>query len=115
MVSAANGREALDRLHEMSPPSVILLDLMMPVMDGEQFRGEQLRDPALASIPVVVLSAHAQAEERAARIGAAACLRKPFDIDVLLHEIRRSSRLPTGMEGARSTAWSSGFSRRQPK
>jgi CheY-like chemotaxis protein len=94
VVSAANGREALDRLHAMSPPSVILLDLMMPVMDGEQFRAEQLRDPDLASIPVVVVSAHAQAEERAARLGAVSCIRKPFDIDALLNEIRRSIRLP---------------------
>jgi CheY-like chemotaxis protein len=94
VVSAANGREALDRLQTMPRPSVILLDLMMPVMDGEQFRAEQLRDPSLASIPVVVLSAHAQAEERAARIGAVACLRKPLDIDVLLDQVRRSSEPP---------------------
>src|SRR5207249_387698 len=58
VVSAANGREALDWLHAMPPPSLILLDLMMPVMNGEEFRAEQLRDPALASIPGVILSAH---------------------------------------------------------
>src|SRR5439155_7067879 len=45
VVSAANGREALDWLHAMPPPSLILLDLMMPVMNGEEFRAEQLRDP----------------------------------------------------------------------
>src|SRR5690349_23695253 len=66
VVSAANGKEALERLRTMPPPSLILLDLMMPVMDGEQFRAQQLRDPALASIPVVIVSAHASAEERAA-------------------------------------------------
>jgi CheY-like chemotaxis protein len=102
VVSAANGREALDRLHEMAPPSLILLDLMMPVMDGEQFRAEQLRDPALASIPVVVLSAHAHAEERAARIGAVACLRKPFDVDVLLEQVRRSTTVTDGTGSPRS-------------
>jgi CheY-like chemotaxis protein len=93
VVSAANGQEALDRLQTMAnPPSVILLDLMMPVMDGEQFRTEQLRDPNLASIPVVVMSAHSRAEERAARMGAAGCLVKPIDIDTLLGELRRNGR-----------------------
>ena len=91
VVSAANGKEALDRLHAMPPPSLILLDLMMPVMNGEEFRAEQLRDPVLASIPVVVLSAHPSAEERAAHLGAAGCLKKPFDIEDLLEHVRRSS------------------------
>jgi CheY-like chemotaxis protein len=90
VVSAANGREALDRLHAMSPPSVILLDLMMPVMNGETFRAEQLRDPRLAGIPVVVVSAHPKAEEHAARMGAVGCLRKPFDVEDLLAVVRRS-------------------------
>src|SRR5437762_11749160 len=67
VVSAANGQEALERLQTMPPPSLILLDLMMPVMDGEEFRARQLRDPTLASIPVVVVSAHARSEER--RVG----------------------------------------------
>ena len=93
VVSVANGQEALDRLHTMgTPPSVILLDLMMPVMDGEQFRSEQLRDPSLASIPVVVMSAQSRAEERAAQMGAAGCLVKPIDIDTLLTELRRNGR-----------------------
>ncbi len=91
VVSAGNGQEALDRLRAMPPPSLILLDLMMPVMNGEEFRAEQLRDPRLASIPVLVVSAHARAEECATRIGAAGCLRKPLDIDVLLEEVRRTS------------------------
>src|ERR1051325_6252526 len=94
VVSAANGKEALERLRTMPPPSLILLDLMMPVMDGEQFRAQQLRDPALASIPVVVVSAHASAEERAALLGAAGCVKKPFEIEDLLEQVRRSSRSP---------------------
>ena len=61
---ARNGQEALDMLRSGAvQPRVILLDLMMPVMDGWQFREEQLRDPALASIPVVALSAHVCATE----------------------------------------------------
>jgi CheY-like chemotaxis protein len=96
VVSAANGREALDRLQAMPPPSLILLDLMMPVMNGEAFRAEQLRDPRLAAILVVVVSAHPAAEEQAARMGAIGCIKKPFDVDDLLAAVRRSSlpRLP---------------------
>ena len=94
VVSAANGKEALERLHAMPPPSLILLDLMMPVMSGEEFRAEQLRDPTLASIPVVVVSAHASAEERARRLGAVGCVRKPFEVEDLLEQVRRSSRPP---------------------
>jgi len=94
VVSAANGKEALERLQTMPPPSLILLDLMMPVMNGEEFRAEQLRDPTLASIPVVVVSAHPGAEERARRIGAAGCVKKPFEIEDLLEQVRRSSRRP---------------------
>ena len=55
--SAANGREALQILRKGLRPSAIILDLMMPVMDGWDFRGEQLRDPALKDIPVVVVTA----------------------------------------------------------
>src|SRR5262245_23155992 len=57
VVSASNGREALASLREGVHPSVILLDLMMPVMDGWDFRAEQLRDPGLRDIPVVVITA----------------------------------------------------------
>jgi CheY-like chemotaxis protein len=93
VVSAANGKEALDRLQSMpAAPSLILLDLMMPVMGGEEFRAEQLRDPRLASIPVVVVSARAQAAEKAARMGALACLQKPFDVEELLDVVRRRRR-----------------------
>jgi len=93
VVSAANGKEALDRLHSMpAAPSLILLDLMMPLMGGEEFRAEQLRDPRLASIPVVVVSARPQAAEKAARMGALACLQKPFDVEELLDVVRRGRR-----------------------
>jgi len=55
--TAANGRDALKVLREGLRPCVIFLDLMMPVMDGWDFRHEQLRDPALKDIPVVVVTA----------------------------------------------------------
>jgi len=96
VVGAANGREALEQLRSGQRPSLILLDLMMPEMDGSQFRAEQLRDPELASIPVVVVSADAYAEQKAAVLGAVACLRKPVDIDDLLEEIRRRARPANG-------------------
>ena len=62
---AADGREALDRLRRQWRPSLILLDLTMPVMNGWQFRAEQRLDPALSGIPVVVLSAVRPAGEHA--------------------------------------------------
>jgi CheY-like chemotaxis protein len=82
---ARNGAEALHRLRdEHVHPALILLDVMMPVMNGVQFRAEQLKDPALAGIPVVVMSAWDEADVPAeARIG------KPFDIDVLLDAVSR--------------------------
>src|SRR5262252_8539464 len=80
--TVANGREALDYLHHTSKPDVILLDLMMPVMDGWEFRRQQQADPALAGVPVIVLSA--LDPKRTADVSAAAFLKKPLDFDRLL-------------------------------
>jgi CheY-like chemotaxis protein len=57
VAKATNGQEALEVLARVGPPCVILLDLMMPVMDGYEFMGRKTADPALASIPVVVITA----------------------------------------------------------
>jgi CheY-like chemotaxis protein len=65
---------------------VILLDLMMPVMDGWEYREQQRRDPDLTAIPVVVLSAVARSHRS---IDAAEVLAKPFDLDALLAAVRR--------------------------
>jgi CheY-like chemotaxis protein len=65
---------------------VILLDLMMPVMDGFQFRDEQVRDPELADIPVIVLTALSAASAR--RVHPEAILTKPIDCDHLLSVVR---------------------------
>jgi CheY-like chemotaxis protein len=86
--TAANGREALQRLHEGPPPSLILLDLTMPVMDGRQFRRAQLAEAQLASIPVVVLTADASAA-REAGVDAAGWLVKPVALDTLLDTVVR--------------------------
>jgi CheY-like chemotaxis protein len=83
--SASDGREALEKLRNLSElPGVILLDLMMPGMDGHQFRIEQEKDPKLTSIPVLVMTADSNAAEKAAKIGAKGYLRKPVAIDALL-------------------------------
>jgi CheY-like chemotaxis protein len=86
--TAGDGAEAMRRL-QAAPPCLILLDLMMPVMDGWQFRAEQQRDPALAAIPVVVISADGRVPQKAASLGAAAYLRKPLDFDALVEVVRR--------------------------
>jgi CheY-like chemotaxis protein len=84
--TVANGREALDYLNRSTKPELILLDLMMPVMDGWEFRRQQKADPALAPVPVIVLSALDQS--RAANVDAAAFLKKPLDFDRLLALVR---------------------------
>ncbi len=88
-VGAANGKEALARLRQRSV-SVILLDLMMPVMDGFEFRSEQLADPELSAIPVVVVSAGGRSEQAAREMGALGCFRKPLDVAALLSLLRQA-------------------------
>jgi CheY-like chemotaxis protein len=90
--AAANGQEALDCLNGGDLPSLILLDLMMPVMNGWQFRAAQLSDPRLAGIPVIVISADTSVQDKAAVLGAAHVLTKPIQLDRLLEIIR--GRLP---------------------
>ena len=86
---AANGREALVMVQSRRP-QIILLDLMMPVMDGWEFRRTQQSDPALATVPVVVLSA--LDHRRAADVDAVAFLKKPLDFDRLLELVRHYCR-----------------------
>ena len=84
--TAANGQEALDIL-ERWKPCVILLDLMMPVMDGWTFREEQRRTGS--TVPVVLLSAAGRLDEHERSLGAAATITKPFDIDRVISTIER--------------------------
>jgi CheY-like chemotaxis protein len=87
--TAPDGVAALQQLRQGERPVLILLDLMMPVMDGWQFRQEQLRDPQLADIPVVVCSAAGCLGQHAASLHALAYLEKPVDPEELLRVVRR--------------------------
>ncbi len=87
--TAENGLAALAQLRDPDAPQpcVILLDLMMPVMDGWSFRATQLRDPFLAHIPVVLLTADSGAAEKAEIAQASGALRKPVDLRLLLETL----------------------------
>lgn len=88
VASAANGQEALDYLRNGGErPHVILLDLMMPVLNGYGFRAAQLADPALADIPVVVVSADRGARLAAGELQVEHVLPKPVDIGRLLDTV----------------------------
>ncbi len=79
-VAAENGRAALDVLRSGLRPCIIVLDLAMPEMDGFAFRRAQLADPAIAELPVVVVTGGGWANEAEARkLGVTAVLRKPVD------------------------------------
>jgi DNA-binding response OmpR family regulator len=82
---AEDGADAFAKLDEMSAiPDLILLDLMMPVKDGIEFRAEQRAHARYAGIPVVIMSADPQLDERRALLAARSYLRKPFDLRRLL-------------------------------
>ena len=86
---AKNGRDALDYLSR-SIPSLIILDLKMPVMSGWEFRERQLSDPRLNSLPVVITSASGLACE----VEADAVVPKPIDFAVLMTAVRQSCSAP---------------------
>jgi CheY-like chemotaxis protein len=93
-VPAEDGLEGLHLLRAVrrrSPgaPCLVLLDLTMPRLGGQEFRRAQLGDPIVAAVPVAVMSAAADVEERAAHLGAVATVTKPIDFDALLDVVRR--------------------------
>jgi CheY-like chemotaxis protein len=85
--TATNGAEALARLEE-SRPAVILLDLMMPVMSGDEFRRRQLADPRYRDVPVICMTAAHDGRVRADRLRAVEYFQKPLDFDRLLTVVR---------------------------
>ena len=90
--TAANGQEALEHLQGGERPCLILLDLMMPQMDGFEFRAKQVADDALASIPVVLVSGANNVQQRAADMNVGGYLLKPFRLNDLLTTVARYCR-----------------------
>ena len=88
VATARDGVEGLTRARELRP-SMILLDLFMPGMDGAEFRRRQLDDEDLAQLPVVLVSAAVGVEERIAALGVAGHLEKPLDLQVLFKTVAR--------------------------
>ena len=91
--TAGDGLAALHQL-AVEQPEVILLDMMMPVMDGHAFRQAQLADPRWRRIPVIVISATSEFLDPDATLGAKAVLGKPFDFDELLALVETWSGQP---------------------
>jgi CheY-like chemotaxis protein len=83
VLEAEHGLEALERLRANDDVCIILLDLFMPTMNGWAFRDEQLRDPKLAAIPVVVITADASAAAGVGRLGVTETMTKPIDFERL--------------------------------
>jgi CheY-like chemotaxis protein len=83
VAGASNGKEALDYLHDQPPPCLILLDLNMPGVDGWQFRAAQKKDPHIAEVPVVAVSAL----NYPSNLDVSDFIRKPVDLDHLLDVI----------------------------
>jgi DNA-binding response OmpR family regulator len=88
VTTAVDGLEAWQHLNANAPPSLILLDLMMPRMDGEEFI-KTLRASRQASIPVVIMSGHGASNQKAQELRANGYLTKPVELDELLGTVRR--------------------------
>jgi CheY-like chemotaxis protein len=89
---AKDGMDALGKLEVEASPPLILLDMMMPRMDGETFLKVLRGKPALAKASVVVISGNGAAREKAGHFQAAGCLVKPFELDELLELVHRIPR-----------------------
>lgn len=89
--SAVNGLEGIKYLQSQQTPDLILIDLMMPVMDGYSFRSEQLKNSKWASIPTVVMSAEANAKEKMKNFNITAFLSKPVELDTILKTVAQYS------------------------
>jgi CheY-like chemotaxis protein len=86
--TASNGAEALQSMQE-ARPSVILLDLMMPVMSGDEFRRRQLQDPNYADVPVICMTAAHDGPQRCLRLRPTHYFQKPVDFDRLITAVRQ--------------------------
>lgn len=86
--TARHGKDALELLRTKPQPNIVLLDLMMPVMDGWQMRAEMLADANLAAIPVIIVSGAADLQDGSELLKAARVLTKPVKWPVLLDSLR---------------------------
>ncbi len=93
VVTACQGAEALE-LTRAYHPCLILLDLMMPVMDGEEFRAQQLGDPTINDIPVIIVSAKHSAGSIAQRLQAFAAIGKPIDVNEVRAKVAQACAPP---------------------
>lgn len=92
---AADGLDALAQLRGGARPDLVIVDMMMPRIDGQAVIEAMRGDPSLAAIPVIVLSGHQSACDQAARLGAAGCLVKPVELSDLLDTVARiAARAP---------------------
>lgn len=104
VLTAADG-DAAFRLLEVENPCLILLDLKMPGMDGQEFRRRQLEHPRFAAIPVVGFSGVSDGEVAAERLALSAYLRKPVNLHHLLETVAHYCSDPDHVEGvSRSSA-----------
>lgn len=95
VTTAANGRDALDRLDGALAPDLVLLDLMMPVMNGWDFHARLRQHPSHASLPVIAVTAFDDRTDDSLEGRAFdGYLQKPFDLDRLLSTVSRHSRRP---------------------
>lgn len=87
--SASNGKEALDKINEFSKPCLVLLDMMMPIMNGREFLDHVMKSADLAPIPIIVVSAVA---DKVNTLGARGYIKKPVDIDAVLKVVSQHCR-----------------------
>jgi CheY-like chemotaxis protein len=92
VILAANGKEALDLVAAGLKPDVILLDVMMPVMDGWHFLSARLKHPELIEVPIIIISAGQEAEREARKVGVFEVAKKPLHVDDLIRRIEDCRR-----------------------
>jgi two-component system, chemotaxis family, chemotaxis protein CheY len=93
-VAAKNAVDALDQLRTFSAeqlPKLVILDVMMPGMDGQTFAKLMRAEPKWSAIPIVIISADGEIADIAQSIGAVASLRKPFELDVFVDVVQNAS------------------------
>lgn len=89
ITAVTNGRDALQRLMSGPSPCLIILDLMLPIMHGWEFRAQQMANPVWAAIPVVVLSGVPDTQQHALNLNAADFLGKPIDLERLYKTVEQ--------------------------